>query len=154
MSKVLVLYHSQEFGNTKLMAEAVADGACRAGAEVVLHNTNDSRYDVEAYRKVDALAFGSPDYYSYIAGGLKMFLDDWHIARGQNPAGMDEKPCALFCSHGGGGKVRGVLEALCSRLGKSLAPLVESKGKPNTAVLDACRELGRTLALAPRATSR
>ena len=148
MSKVLVLYHSQEYGHTKMMAEAVAEGARKAGAQVALHNTNDSRYGVEAYRKVDAVAFGSPDYYSYIAGGLKMFLDDWYIARGQNADGMDGKPCALFCSHGGGGKVRGVMETMFSRMGTIVAPLVESKGKPSAAVLDACRELGRALAAA------
>lgn len=146
MSTVLVLYHSQEFGNTKQMAEAIAEGARKAGAEVILHNTNDSRYDVEDYRKVDVAAFGSPDYYSYIAGGLKMFLDDWYVARGQNPAGLDEKLCGLFCSHGGGGKVRGVLETLCSRLGKPVGPLVESKGRPNPDVLEACHNLGRKLA--------
>ena len=70
MAKILVLYHSQQFGNTHAMAEAVAEGAKSAGAEVLMLNTNDERLDIETYRSVDAAAFGSPDYYHYIAGGL------------------------------------------------------------------------------------
>ena len=81
MASILVLYHSQEHGNTGAMAEAVAEGARAAGAEVTLVNTNEERMDPEQYRGFAAVAFGSPDYYSYIAGGLKTFLDDWYIAR-------------------------------------------------------------------------
>jgi len=36
MAKALVLYHSQEFGNTAAMAEAVAEGIQDAGCEVHL----------------------------------------------------------------------------------------------------------------------
>ena len=79
MTSILVLYHSQEHGNTGAMAGAVAEGAKKAAAEVTLVNTNQQRLDVKSYRGFDAVAFGSPDYYSYIAGGLKVFLDDFHI---------------------------------------------------------------------------
>lgn len=58
------------------MAEAIAEGARAAGADVTLVNTNEQRLDIEVYRRFDAVAFGSPDYYSYIAGTLKTFLDD------------------------------------------------------------------------------
>ena len=36
MGSLLVLYHSQEYGNTAAMAEAIAEGARAAGAEVTL----------------------------------------------------------------------------------------------------------------------
>ncbi len=146
MTSILVLYHSQEHGNTGAMADAVAEGAKKAAAEVTLANTNEQRLDVESYRGVDAVAFGSPDYYSYIAGGLKVFLDDWHIARGANADGLTDKPYALFYSHGGGGKVRGVLENLFERMGTKVGQTVESKGAPDEQVLAACRELGAQLA--------
>jgi NAD(P)H dehydrogenase (quinone) len=146
MASILVLYHSQEFGNTAGMAEAVAQGARDAGAEVRLVNTNDERLDIDSYRSVDAAAFGSPDYYSYIAGGLKVFLDDWHIAKGADPTGLTDKPYALFYSHGGGGKVVGPLESLFERMGTKVGQTVESRGAPAEAVLGACRELGRQLA--------
>ena len=147
--KALVLYHSQEFGNTKAMAEAVAEGLGSAGAEVDLHNTNDSRFDVERYAAYDRAAVGSPDYYSYIAGGLKVFLDDFHIAAGKEGGGaLKNKHYGLFYSHGGGGRVKGPLEDLFKRLGTKVGDTVESSGAPSDEVLAACRALGKALAKA------
>ena len=148
MSKILVLYHSQEFGNTGAMAEAIGEGAREAGAGVTLVNTNEQRMDPAEYAKFDAAAFGSPDYYSYIAGGLKMFLDDWHIAKGAGADGLADKPLGLFYSHGGGGRVREPLEKLFARLGTQVGQTIESRGKPDEKALAACRELGEQLAKA------
>jgi len=146
MGSVLVLYHSQEYGNTAAMAEAIAEGARAAGAKVTLVNTNEQRLDIEQYRPFDAVAFGSPDYYSYIAGGLKVFVDDWYIARKSNPRGLEGKPYGLFYSHGGGGDVRGPLEQLFRMMGSQVGETIESYERPNASVLEACRELGRQLA--------
>lgn len=148
MVSVLVLYHSQQYGNTKRMAVAVAEGAKEAGAEVVLHNANEGRFDIEEYRRFDAAAFGSPDYYSYIAGTMKVFLDDWFIAKGQDPSGLEDKPMGLFYSHGGGGAVGGVLERLFSRLGYQVGETIESLRAPSERQVAACRELGRALVTA------
>jgi NAD(P)H dehydrogenase (quinone) len=146
VTSILVLYHSQEYGNTGKMARAVAEGAEAAGARVTLHNTNEERYDVEQYRAFDAVAFGTPDYYSYIAGTLKVFLDDWYIAKEKNPAGLLNKPLALFYSHGGGGAAVRPLEQLFRRLGTQVGETVESRGAPSEQVLAACRALGERLA--------
>jgi NAD(P)H dehydrogenase (quinone) len=146
MTSILILYHSQQYGNTEQMARAVAEGAKAAGADVTLHNANDERFDIEAYRAFDAAAFGSPDYYSYIAGTLKVFLDDWYIAKGKNPAGLEDKPIALFYSHGGGGAVKGPLEKLFARLGYQVGETVESLRAPSERVVASLRELGRALA--------
>ena len=151
MSAVLVLYHSQEYGNTKKMAEAVAEGAETSGATVTLVNTNEERLDVDRYRNFDAVAFGSPDYFGYVAGGLKTFLDDWYIARKADPAGLSGKPVGLFFSHGGGGTARDPLEALYGRLGTQIGDTIESLGEPDASVLDACRALGGKLAEAANA---
>jgi flavorubredoxin len=146
MASILVLYHTQEHGNTGAMAEAVAEGARDSGAEVRLVNSNEERLDIADYRTIDAAAFGTPDYYSYIAGGLKVFLDDWYIAKQSDPAGLTGKPYALFYSHGGGGKVLGPFETLFERMGTKVGETVESRGAPDAAVLEACRALGRSLA--------
>ena len=146
MASILVLYHSQKFGNTEAMAEALAQGARQNGAEVIMVNTNNQRLDIEDYRKVDAAAFGSPDYYSYIAGGLKVFLDDWYIANTADPTSLTGKPIALFYSHGGGGRVRQPLESLFKRLGEQVGHTIESKGRPTEDVLTACQKLGKQLA--------
>jgi len=146
MVSVLVLYHSQQHGNTEQMARAVAEGAEAAGAEVTLHNANNGRFDVERYRAYDAAAFGTPDYYSYLAGTLKVFLDDWYIAKRTHPTGLLDKPLALFFTHGGGGAVKRPLEQLFRRLGPQVGETIESLGAPSEAVLEACRALGRQLA--------
>ena len=146
MGSILVLYHSQEYGNTAAMAEAIGQGARTAGTEVTLVNTNEKRLDIEQYRHFDAVAFGSPDYWGYIAGGLKVFMDDWCIARKSNRQGLEDKPYGLFYSHGGGGAVHGPLEDLFSRMGSKIGETIESYGRPNNIVLEACRELGRQLA--------
>ena len=146
MGTILVLYHSQEYGNTESMAEAVAEGATAAGAEVTSINTNEERLGIEQYREFDAVAFGSPDYFSYVAGGLKVFLDDWYIAQKTGRRGLDDKPYGLFYSHGGGGAVRGPLEELFDRMGTQVGETVESRGRPSGTVLEACRDLGQRLA--------
>jgi flavorubredoxin len=146
MGSILVLYHSQEYGNTAAMAQAIGEGARAAGADVTLVNTNEQRLDLEQYRDFDAVAFGSPDYWSYIAGGLKVFIDDWYIARKSSLRGLENKPYGLFYSHGGGGRVRGPLQELFGRMGWQIGETIESYGRPNRAVLEACRELGRKLA--------
>ena len=146
MSSILVLYHSQEHGNTHAMAEALALGAKMAGAAVSMFNTNEGRLDIERFRAVDAVAFGTPDYYSYLAGGLKVFLDDWYIAKQSNADGLTGKPYALFYSHGGGGRVKEPLEALFAQMGEKIGNTVESVGRPADDCLAACRTLGRELA--------
>lgn len=146
MPKILVIYHSQEYGNTEAMAKAVAEGIMEAGAQVELFNTNKTRVTIEKYKCADAAAFGSPDYFSYIAGGLKVFLDDWYIAKEKRPSGLLDKKYALFYSHGGGGRVREPLEKLFKHMGVQVGKTLESKGKPDKKVLDECKALGRQLA--------
>ena len=150
MGSILILYHSQEYGNTAAMAQAVGEGARGAGADVTLVNTNEHRLDLDQYRHFDAVAFGSPDYWSYIAGGLKVFIDDWYIARKSGRQGLEDKPYGLFYSHGGGGRVRGPFEQLFGRMGSQVGETIESYGRPNNAVLSTCRGLGRQLADAIR----
>ena len=146
MAKALVLYHSQEFGNTAAMAEAVADGLRDAGCEVDLFNTNDGRYDMNEFPKYDCVAIGSPDYYSYIAGGLKMFMDDHYIYDVRKGlAGLKDKPYVLFYSHGGGGKVKDNMR-IFRRVGTLIGEPVGSKGRPDQQALENCRALGNELA--------
>ena len=149
MTKALVLYHSQEFGNTAEMARAVAKGLEDGGCTVDLFNTDDGRFDVAKFPEYDCVAFGSPDYYSYIAGGLKMFMDDHYIFDvRKNLAGLRNKPFGLFCSHGGGGKVKEVMPRIFNRVGTLVGELVGCKGKPDRTVLEKCRALGLQLAKA------
>lgn len=147
MKHIMVIYHSQQFGNTRAMAEMVAEG-CRQvpGVQVTVVNTNEQRVDMKALAACDGVALGSPDYFSYIAGGLKQFFDDAWIARRAGQS-TDNKPCVLFMSHGGGGRAISSLEKLCQSMNyKPVAEPVLCQRAPDAEARAKCLALGRALA--------
>jgi len=146
MKKILIIYHSQQYRHTEAMAEAVAEGARTGSVDVTSINTHEHKVDMEVFRTADAVAFGTPDYYSYFAGTLKVFLDEWYFAKKDNPDGLTGKPVALFLSHGGGGAARTPFVRIFSRIGTQVGDLIESRGAPTPEILDACRVLGQQLA--------
>ena len=72
MARVLVLYFTRT-GNTKAMAESVANGAEQEGAETVLKDVEEA--NPEEMLDYDAIIAGSPTYYGGMAGKLKDFFD-------------------------------------------------------------------------------
>jgi NAD(P)H dehydrogenase (quinone) len=145
MVKALVLYHSQQVGNTGKMAEAVAEGLKGEKCEVTLHNTNEGRFDITKYPQYDCIALGTPDYFSYMAGTIKTFMDDWYIKR--NEPGYQQRPYVVFFTHGGGGKAKESF-TLFNRLGTQIGKTVECQGIPNAQTLKMCKALGTELAKA------
>jgi len=145
MAKVLVVYHTLS-GNTEMMANAVADGAKSvAGTEVVVKKALDAT--LEDLLGCDGVAFGSADYFSYIAGALKDFFDrTFYPAQGK----VTGKPYVAFGTGGGGGEtVLKVLERICNAFKlKKAADSVPAAGKPSEGVLKECAELGKKLAKA------
>ena len=142
MAKVLVVYHSLS-GNTKKMAEAVAEGAKAAGAAVTVKTGIEA--GVDDLLGCDAVALGSPDYFSYIAGGLKDFLDRTYYPTQGKVTG---KPAGVFASAGGPpAKVVGILQqALGWFKLKQVAEPVGCSGAPSAEALSGCKALGRALA--------
>ena len=81
------------------MATAISEGASSAGATVVLKRAVDATG--EDLLSCDAVAIGTPNYFSYMAGLVKDFFDRaWPTIRGR----VANKPYVAFCSSGGGGK--------------------------------------------------
>jgi flavorubredoxin len=143
MAKVLVAYYSGT-GNTRKAAELVAQGAKDAGAEVEMMDTAKG-IQVERLLQADAVAIGTPDYFSYPAGEVKVVFDR---ALAHKNA-LAEKPCVAFVSHGGGGRALEPLERLCKAVGlKPVADGLLVNGAPSGADADRCTELGRALAKA------
>jgi len=145
MGRILVIYHSQQFGNTKVLAQALAEGAREAGAEVELISTNERRVTLDEFLAADAVALGTPDYYSYLAGTIKAFFDDIYLwdTSGESVKG---KPAALFFSHGGGGKVRQPFEYLAGRFFERVGEMVEGERPIGDEAKKKCFELGKELA--------
>lgn len=145
MARVLVIYHSQS-GNTRAMAEAVARGAASVpGAEVTMKRALEATLD--DLLGCDAVAVGSPDYFSYMAGGLKDFFDrTFYPSQGK----VTGKPYVAFVTAGGGGRrALDSIERICSAFKlRGAADAVLAAGRPSPEVLGECEELGRQLAQA------
>ena len=111
MAKVLVLYFTRT-GNTKAMAEFVADGAEKEGADVVLKDVEEMKPDeLLAY---DAIAAGSPTYYGGMAGKLKDFFDS-SVAHHGNLSGKVGGAFSSSMNIGGGNETT-VLDILHAML--------------------------------------
>ena len=143
MSKVLVVYCSMS-GNTKAAAEAVADGARAAGAEVVVKDGFEAQ--PEDLLGCDAVALGSYDAFSYMGGGLKDFFDRaFYPTQGS----VTDKPCAAFVTHGGGGKAIESVESIARTFKlKQVTDSVLVKGRPEGEAVDELEALGAALAAA------
>ncbi len=144
MKKVLMIYHSQQYGNTEACAELVAEGLEESDdIAVEMLNTNEvQRVDMAKLTACDGVAIGSPDYASYVAGTIKQLFDD--IYAHDQGASTEGKPCVLFMTHGGGGRGTEALKSLAHRF-DVVADLFHCQGAPPQDCEEAI-DLGRTLA--------
>lgn len=139
MSKIAVVYWSGT-GNTEAMANAVAEGAKQAGAEVSLFIPGD--FSASMMDDFDAVAFGCP---SMGAEQLEdgefepMFLDC--------ESKLKNKKIALFGSYGwGDGEWMRTWEETCRSDGADLAcESVICQEAPDDEAEAACRQLGAVL---------
>ena len=142
MGNVLIVYYSLG-GNTKAAAEAVAEGVKGVpGAKAVIKDGLSA--GVEDLLACDAMAAGTPDYFSYMAGGLKDFFDrTLYPTQGK----VTDKPCGIFVTHGGGGKAVDSMNSICSTFKfKLLGEPVMVKRMPDAAAKEELGKLGRALA--------
>lgn len=140
MPKVLVIYFSRT-GNTERMAELVAEGARSRGVDVELVKAPD--VDMEQVVRADGLALGSPDYYTYMAGQMKVFFDEAYF----HSCKLKNKPYVSFVSHGGGGGAIDSIDRLSGSLGLSRVRAgLRCQGRPTGEMEEECRALGRDLA--------
>ena len=138
MSKLAVIYWSGT-GNTRAMAEAVAEGAKAAGADVDLQSCADVG-DVSAY---DALALGCP------AMGAEELEDGEFLPMLESiESVLPGKKVALFGSYGwGDGEWMRSWEARCAEKGITLAAdSVIVNEAPDEEGITKCRALGAALA--------
>lgn len=140
----MVICHSQQYGDTKTLAESVAEGVREGGAEIEMINTNERRITLDEFLAADGVALGTPDYFSYIAGTIKTFFDDLYLwdKSGEPVKG---KPAVLFFSHGGGGRGREPFEYLAGRFFERLGETVESRRPSSEGAKEKCRALGKGL---------
>ena len=139
MTNVLVSYYSKS-GNTQAMAKILADAAKAAGATVTLKRAEEtSNKDLV---DADAVALGSPDYFSYPAGQVKVIFDEALSVKEK----LSNKPALCFLSHGGGGKAKKPFEDLMKAIGlKLVAPCVLCQGAPAGEAVEEIRKASAKL---------
>ncbi|MGE5308646.1 MAG: flavodoxin family protein [Deltaproteobacteria bacterium] len=143
MPKALVVYHT-ETGNTEKLALAVKEGIEAGGVTVILKKAPDAT--LEDLLSSNGYCFGTPDYFSYMAGTLKDFFDRTFYPSRDKVTG---RPYVCFVSHGGGGAAFSSLEKLAEwfKLKQVTKPLLV-QDKPQKADLEKAKELGKKLAAA------
>lgn len=92
MSTVLIAYHSFT-GKTKSLAEAAAEGARSAGAEVQLSEAKDVSLDAVA--AAGALVLATPQTFGTPAGETKLLLERLWLGKDQLPKG--KKFASIVC---------------------------------------------------------
>ncbi len=150
MPKVLISYYSRG-GNTKAMAEAVAQGVREEGVEFTLKSVPETT--PEDMRLYEGIIIGTPTYFGAPAAPVKKLIDDSVKYYGD----LEGKVGAAFASCGilGGGAETAVLDIIKAFLihgmivqgivnGGHYGPI--SVGKPDAKALGECRELGRKVA--------
>ena len=140
MSKVAVVFWSGT-GNTEQMAEAVAEGAKSAGAEVTLANVND--FDSSSVTDFDGIAFGCP------AMGAEVLEDsEFEPVFNECESALNGKSIALFGSYGwGDGEWMRTWEETCNSAGAVLAAeSVICNDAPDDEATANCNALGAALA--------
>ena len=141
MGRILVVYYSRS-GNTEKAAAAVAEGAKSTGKhEVKCVAVGD--LDLSEFTAADAFAFGSPDYFSYMAGEMKTFFES-ALGKVERIKG---KPFVSFMTHGGGGSGIESLDRLGSAIGlRKVTDGVAVPGAPDPHAAETLRTLGTHLA--------
>ncbi len=145
MVTILIVYHSQT-GRTKKMAQAVAKGAKSIeNVSTILKEARETTLD--DLLNSDGLAFGSPEYFGYMAGAIKDLFDrTYYQARGRKE--IFKKPYAVFISAGNDGLgALTSIERVCVgyQLKKIYEPVI-ARGDINEAILSRCEELGKVIA--------
>ena len=143
MGRILVIYYSAS-GNTRKMAELVAEGASAENRHEV-KTVEASGLSTAEFTAADGYAFGSPDYFTYMAGQMKTFFDQALPLVGK----IKDKPFVTFVTHGGGGDAIKSLDKLGTAIGlKKVCEGVRSLGAPTKKTVEESRELGGKLARA------
>ena len=145
MVTILIVYHSQT-GRTKKMAQAVAKGAKSIeNVSTILKEARETTLD--DLLNSDGLAFGSPEYFGYMAGAIKDLFDrTYYQARGRKE--IFKKPYVVFISAGNDGLgALTSIERICVgyQLKKVYEPVI-AIGDIDEAILGRCEELGKVIA--------
>lgn len=136
--KAVVIYLSTS-GNTKLMAESIAEGLTSRNVSVTTMNFHEAR--IEDIKVADAIAIGSSTFYYKMLPPMEKFIDSLEKA---NVAG---KLGAAFGSYGWSGEGPVDIAGKMRKLGMEIIdPVLRIQYQPTDKDLEECKRLGKDLA--------
>ncbi len=150
--KIVIIYDSKG-GNTRKMAEAIAEGASSVeGVEVEVKRIGEA-FPLSLLRDADGVVFGSPVIYADVTNEMRDFLE--HIQRyvDAGKMSMDGRRAAIFGSYGYDGawimeeRLKDMVEGLGYEVQDEVCVQVDSDIKINTnETVKRCRDFGREFA--------
>ncbi|HEX2849742.1 MAG TPA: NAD(P)H-dependent oxidoreductase [Acidimicrobiales bacterium] len=142
---LLVVFHSQS-GGAAAMGDAVVEGARRPDIEGVDVRVRPAlEADASDVRWAEALVLGTPENFGYMSGAVKYFFDRVYYEVIDTARGL---PYALFvkAGHDGAGAVSSVERIVTGLAWRRVQPPLVVVGDLRDDPLDACRDLGMTMA--------
>lgn len=138
MPKAVVIYLSTS-GNTKLMADSIAEGLTSRNVSTTTMNFHEAR--IEEIKAADAIAIGSSTFYYKMLPPMEKFIDSLEKA---NVAG---KLGASFGSYGWSGEAPVDIADRMRKLGlEVIDPVLRIQYQPTEKDLEECKRLGKDLA--------
>ncbi len=138
MPKLVVVYLSTS-GNTKAMAEAIAEGARSRNIDALVVNFHEAR--IEDIKSADAIALGSSTFYYKMLPPMEKFIESL------TKANVNGKVGAAFGSYGWSGEAPIMIAEKMRELGiKVIDPVLRIQYQPADKDLEECKRLGKDLA--------
>jgi flavodoxin I len=138
MAKIVVVYLSTS-GNTKAMADAIAEGIMSRNVSVSTMNFHEAR--IEEIKAADAIAIGSSTFYYKMLPPMEKFIDSLEKANVTGKVG------AAFGSYGWSGEAPINIADKMRKLGMEVIdPVLRIQYQPTDKDLEECKRLGKDLA--------
>ncbi len=138
MPKVVVVYLSTS-GNTKAMADAIAEGVASRNIDVSVVSFHEAK--MEDIKSADAIALGSSTFHYKMLPPMEKFIDS--LAK----ANVKGKSGAAFGSYGWSGEAPVIIAEKMRALGmKVIDPVLRIQYQPAEKDLEECKRLGKDIA--------
>jgi flavodoxin I len=138
MSNLVIVYLSTS-GNTKKMAESIAEGADSRNVSAKTMNFHEAR--IEELKDADAIAVGSSTFYYKYLPPMENFLDSLVKINVKGKIG------AAFGSYGWSGEAPVMIAEKMRSLGMEVIdPVLRIQYQPTDKDLEECKRLGKDIA--------
>lgn len=125
MKKKIIIFYYSKNGNTHQLAKRTWDILREfIPNKIEIEMMKAQEMNIESLRSSAGIIIGSPDYYGYVSGQIKIFFDEIL----QFKEDFKNKPAIGFITHGGGGEASKSLQSLLAHLKFALInPIISVK---------------------------